>query len=230
MGDSPRSIVLVHGAWHGPWAWSKIATPLRERGYEVHMPANPSSGPDPTALGDLYDDAENLRSTLAGIDGEALIVAHSYGGIVTTEGAAGAENVGHIVYLTAFMLDEGESLFSSVGSQEPDWWMKDASEESLLPGQADEIFFNDCSSMDQANAVSRLEPQSLPSFKQPVRSVAWRDVPTTYVICEDDNAIPPFVQEELAKRADDVKRLGTSHSPFLSKPDEVVDLIAELAG
>ena len=52
-------------------------------------------------------------------------MAHSYGGIVATEGAAGADNVAHLVYLTAFMLDEGESLFAMVGGQEPDWWIKD---------------------------------------------------------------------------------------------------------
>jgi pimeloyl-ACP methyl ester carboxylesterase len=229
MADS-RSIVLVHGAWHGPWAWSKVVAPLRERGLDVHTVANPSSGPDPTSLGDLYDDADNLRRTLAGIDGEALVVAHSYGGVVVTEGAAGADNVGHLLYVTAFMLDEGESLFSTVGGQEPDWWIKDSAEASLLPGRPEEIFFNDCTGTDAAEAVSQLEPQSLPSFKQPVRSVAWRDEPSTYVICEQDNAIPPFMQEQLAQRAGDVRRLGTSHSPFLSEPDGVVEIIVELAG
>jgi pimeloyl-ACP methyl ester carboxylesterase len=229
MADS-RSVVLVHGAWHGPWAWTKLLTPLRERGLDVHTVSNPSSGPDPTSLGDLYDDAENLRRTLAGLDGEALVVAHSYGGVVVTEGAAGADNVGHLLYVTAFMLDEGESLFSAVGSQEPDWWIKDSAEVSLLAGRPDEIFFNDCTGADAADAASRLEPQSLSSFKQPVRSVAWRDTPSTYVICEKDNAIPPFMQEQLAQRAGDVRRLGASHSPFLSQPDGVVEIIAELAG
>lgn len=228
MGNS-RSIVLVHGAWHGPWAWSKVAGPLRDRGFDVHALANPSSGPDTSALGDAYDDAENLRKTLAALDGRALVVAHSYGGIVATEGAAGATNVDHMLYLTSFMLDEGESLFATVGGVEPDWWIKDEHERSLMPGRPEEIFFNDCSPDDAADAVSRLEPQSLPSFQQPVRSVAWRDVPSTYVICDNDNAIPVFAQEHLSQRAGDVRRMGASHSPFLSMPDPVVDLIAELA-
>jgi pimeloyl-ACP methyl ester carboxylesterase len=229
MAD-PRSIVLVHGAWHGPWAWSKVADPLRGRVLDVHLVANPSSGPNAHELGDLYDDADNLRRTLAGIDGEVLLVAHSYGGIVATEGAAGADNVAHLVYLTAFMLDEGESLFAMVGGQEPDWWIKDPDELSLMPGRPEEIFYNDCSPEDTADAVSRLEPQSLPSVKQPVRAVAWRDIPSTYVVCGQDNAIPPFAQEHLSERAGDVRRMDTSHSPFLSKPDGVIDLIAELAG
>jgi pimeloyl-ACP methyl ester carboxylesterase len=228
MADSP-SIVLVHGAWHGPWCWSRVAGPLRERGLDVHALNLPSSGNDTSALADLYGDAEVVRAALDEIDGEALVVAHSYGGVATTEGAAGAGNVAHIVYLTAFMLDEGESLFSLVGGVEPDWWIKDEGERSLMPGRPEEIFYNDCSAEVAADAASRLVPQSLPAVKQPVRSVAWRDVPTTYVICDRDNAIPVFAQEHLAQRAGDVRRLDASHSPFLSRPGEVVALIAELA-
>ena len=229
MGDS-RSIVLVHGAWHGPWCWSKVAEPLRGRGLDVHTVKLPSSGSDPSALADLYGDAAAVRAALDEIDGEVVVVAHSYGGIATTEGAAGASNVAHIVYLTAFMLDEGESLFAAVGAVEPDWWIKDEQELSLMPGRPEQIFYNDCSPEDTADAVSRLEPQSLAAIKQPVRSVAWREAPTTYVICDQDNAIPVFAQEYMAERAGDVRRIDASHSPFLSRPDEVVELITGLAG
>jgi pimeloyl-ACP methyl ester carboxylesterase len=228
VADS-RSIVLVHGAWHGPWAWSRVAGPLRERGFDVHTVANPSSGSDPTALRDLYDDADNLRRTLAGLGDDVLVVAHSYGGIVATEGAAGAANVSHLLYVTAFMLDEGASLLSTVGGEAPDWWVRDEDGLSTTVSRAEEIFFNDCSPEDAADAASRLEPQSLPSFEQPVRSVAWRDIPSSYLICERDNAIPPVLQEQLAERAGDVRRVEASHSPFLSRPGEVAELIAELA-
>jgi pimeloyl-ACP methyl ester carboxylesterase len=192
--------------------------------------ANPSCGPDTSALGDLYDDADNLRRTLAGIDGEVLVVAHSYGGAVATEGAAGADNVARIVYLTAFMLDEGESLFGLVGGVEPDWWLKDPDDRSLMPGRPEQIFFNDCSPEVAAEAASRLQPQSLPSIKQAVRSVAWRDIPSAYVICDQDNAIPVFAQEHMARRAQEVRRLDASHSPFLSMPDQVTELVTEFAG
>ncbi len=229
MAES-RSIVLVHGAWHGPWAWSKVAGPLRERGFVVHTPANPSSGPDPDSLGDLYDDADNVRRTLAGLDGEALVVAHSYGGVVATEGAAGAGNVAHLLYLTAFMLDEGESLRETVGGVEPDWQIVDEAGLGVTVTRAEEIFYNDCSPEDAAEAAGQLEPQSREALGQSVRQAAWHDIPSTYLICERDNAIPPFVQEELAQRAGEVRRLDASHSPFLSRPDEVIELIAELAG
>jgi hypothetical protein len=59
--------------------------------------------------------------------------------------------------------------------------------------------------------------------------VAWHDAPSTYVICEQDNAIPPVAQEQMSRRAGEVRRMDASHSPFLSRPGEVVELIAGLA-
>lgn len=229
MADS-RSIVLVHGAWHGPWVWDKVAGPLRERGFDVHAVDLPSIGPDTGSLADMYGDAAAVRAALDEIDGEALVVAHSYGGVATTEGAAGAGNVGHIIYLTAFMLDEGESLFATVGGVEPDWWITSEDGTSVTVDRPDEIFYNDCSPEDAAAAAAQLAPQLRECYMQPIRSVAWRGVPTTYVICDRDNAIPVFAQEHFAQRAGDVLRIDASHSPFLSRPDEVVALIAERAG
>jgi pimeloyl-ACP methyl ester carboxylesterase len=153
------------------------------------------------------------------------VVAHSYGGAPTTQGAAGADNVAHIVYLTAFMLDEGESLFGLVGGVAPDWWDVAEDGETLMPARPEEIFFNDVSEDATRAAVQQLAPQSMAAVKSPVTAVAWRDVPTTYVICDQDNAIPVPAQEMLAGRADNVTRLDASHSPFLSQPDAVVGVI-----
>ena len=58
----------------------------------------------------MFDDARSCATPIAAAGGETVVVGHSYGGVVITEGAAGAEGVRHLVYLTAFMLDEGESL------------------------------------------------------------------------------------------------------------------------
>lgn len=222
--ESP-TVVLVHGAWHGPWVWSRVERALTAEGVEVVSVALPSSGPDPGALGGLEDDAATVRAAIDAVDGPVVVVAHSYGGAPTTQGAAGAENVAHIVYLTAFMLDEGESLLGLVGGVAPDWWQVADDGESLLPGRPEEIFYNDLSEESAAAAAAQLQPLSMRAIETPVSAVAWRDVPTTYVICELDNAIPVPAQEMLAGRAGTVHRLEASHSPFWSKPDEVVEII-----
>jgi pimeloyl-ACP methyl ester carboxylesterase len=223
--DESPTVVLVHGAWHGPWAWSEVQAQLADQGVDVLTVDLPSVGEDTSALGDLDDDAAAVRAAIDSVDGPVVVVAHSYGGAPTTQGAAGADNVTHIVYLTAFMLDEGESLFGLVGGVAPDWWQVADDGASLMPARPEEIFFNDVSEDATRAAVDRLAPQSMAAVKGAVGAVAWRDVPTTYVICDQDNAIPVPAQEMLAGRADNVTRLDASHSPFLSQPDAVVGVI-----
>jgi len=222
--ESP-TVVLVHGAWHGPWCWSEVERLLADEGVDVLTVDLPSVGEDTTALGDLDDDAAAVRAVIDSVDGPVVVVAHSYGGAPTTQGAAGADNVQHIVYLTAFMLDEGESLFGLVGGVAPDWWQIAEDGASLLPARPEELFFNDVSEEATRASVDRLAPHSMAAIKAPVSAVAWRDVPTTYVICDRDNAIPVPAQEMLSGRAGSVTRLDASHSPFLSMPDEVVGII-----
>lgn len=219
------TVVFVHGAWHGPWAWSEVERRLTDEGVDVVTVDLPSVGSDSGDLADLDDDAAAVRAAIDAVDGPVVVIAHSYGGAPTTQGAAGADNVAHIVYLTAFMLDEGESLFGLVGEVAPEWWDVAEDGQSLMPARPEEIFFNDVSEDATRAAVERLAPHSMAAFTSPISAVAWRDVPTTYVICERDNAIPVPAQEMLAGRAGNVSRLDTSHSPFLSQPDAVVEII-----
>jgi pimeloyl-ACP methyl ester carboxylesterase len=229
MADSP-TILLVHGAWHGSWGWERVSEGLRQRGFEVTAVDLGSHAPAGSDPGDLYADVEIVRRAIDSVDGPVVVVAHSYGGVPTTEATAGAGNVAHIVYLTAFMLDEGESLFATVGSVQPDWWLVSDDGRTVFPDRAEEIFYNACPPELAAEAAGRLQPQSIASFEQPVRAVGWRDAPATYVICDQDAAIPVFAQEHMSQRAGHVRRLDADHSPFLMLPDAVVELIAEIAG
>ena len=224
MADPP-TVVLVHGAWHGAWAWDEVAARLRADGTPVVAVDSPSVA----AGGDMYDDALAVRDAIAAIDGEVVVVGHSYGGIVITEGAAGAQGVRHLVYLTAFMLDEGESLSTIAGSTPPAWQVPDPDGRMLSVAGAQQVFYNTCDSEVADVAAARLRPQTIASFVQPVKSVAWRAVPSTYVICDRDNAIPVPAQEAMAARADTTHRLDSDHSPFLTDPDAVAGLIRAVA-
>jgi pimeloyl-ACP methyl ester carboxylesterase len=224
MAD-PATVVLVHGAWHGAWCWDEVAARLRADGTPVVAVDSPSVA----AGGDMYDDARNLRDAIAEAGGETVVVGHSYGGVVATEGAAGARSVRHLLYLTAFMLDEGESLSTIAGSTPPAWQVPDADGRTLSVAGAQEVFYNTCDPEVADAAAARLRPQTIASFVQPVKSVAWRDVPSTYVICDRDNAIPVPAQEAMAARADTTHRLDSDHSPFLTDPAAVAALIRTVA-
>jgi pimeloyl-ACP methyl ester carboxylesterase len=223
MADS-ATVVLVHGAWHGAWAWDEVAARLRADG----TPVVAFDLPSVASGGDMYDDARAVRDAIAAADGETVVVAHSYGGVAVTEGAAGAPGVRHLLYLTAFMLDEGESLATIAGSTPPAWQIPDADGRTLTVAGAQEVFYNTCAPEVADAAAARLRPQTIASFVQPVRSVAWRDVPSTYVICDRDQAIPVVAQEAMAARAGTTHRLESDHSPFLTDPDAVADLIRAL--
>ena len=87
------------------------------------------------------------------------------------------------------------------------------------------IFYNDVDTMTARRAVSQLGYQSYASKRQQLTETAWETIPSTYVICEDDNALPVATQELIAQRADDIQRLSASHSPFLSQPAALARLI-----
>jgi pimeloyl-ACP methyl ester carboxylesterase len=225
MADRP-TFVLVHGAWHGAWCWDEVAARLRADGAPVVAVDLPSVA----SGGDMYDDARFVRDAIAAVGGETVVVGHSYGGVVITEAAAGAEGVRHLVYLTAFMLDEGESLATITGSTPPDWQIADPDGGTLSVAGAQEVFYNTCPPEVADAAAARLRPHTIAAFVQPVTSVAWRDVPATYVICDRDNAIPVPAQEAMAARAGTTQRLDSDHSPFLTDPGALADLLRAVAG
>jgi len=226
------TLLLVHGAWHGAWCWDELIRVLTERGWEARAIDLPTvHAPHKETLG-MQDDADAVRAAIDAVAGPVVVVAHSYGGVPVTQGAH-ASNVQHIVYVAAFALDEGESLLAAVGGVEPDWWHVDGllatAGDELRPPR--ELFFADVAPDVAAAASARLLPQAVRSFRDTVTSVAWRNTPTTYVITEQDGIFPLPAQEALAARSGSAApRLDTSHSPFLSQPDALADIIEIAAG
>jgi pimeloyl-ACP methyl ester carboxylesterase len=227
MAGTP--LLLVHGAWHGSWCWRSVSPALEDAGFTTHTVELPSHGKDTSTLGGLHDDATVIREALAGLPDGIVVVAHSYGGVPMAEGAADAPNVRHLVYVTAFMLDEGESLLGAAGGTPQQWWEPTPDGQAWTARGPEDVFYNDCSESDAAWAVPQLQPQSASSFADTLRAAAWRDRPSTYVVCERDQAIPLFAQEAMSQRAGEVVRLDAGHSPFLSRPNEFVKLLARFA-
>src|SRR5207249_1912200 len=100
-GPKP-SVVLVHGAWADGSSWSGVVARLQDQGYTVYVPPNPLRG--------LASDSAYLASFLQSITGPIILVGHSYGGAVITNAATGNSNVKALVFVDAFVPDEGESL------------------------------------------------------------------------------------------------------------------------
>jgi pimeloyl-ACP methyl ester carboxylesterase len=186
--------------------------------------------PDKVALG-MMADAEAVRAAIDAVDGDVVVVAHSYGGVPATQGAD-AGRVAHIVFIAAFVLDAGESLFKAAGGVQADW--QDIKDGLAMAGTdtypAQGLFYGDLPADEADAAAARLVTQSACAYHDEVTVTSWRGRPTTYVITEQDAIFPVQAQEALAARAGAAMvRMATSHSPFLSQPVAVADIIENAA-
>ncbi|MCC3773736.1 alpha/beta fold hydrolase [Streptomyces sp. UNOB3_S3] len=224
------TFLLVHGAWHGAWCWDPVRAALDADGWRsdaVDLPsANPPVGRHHGACpAGVLDDANAIRDSLRRIDGPVVVIAHSYGGVPTTEAIADAANVVGAVYLAAFQLDVGESLLTFLGTPAPD----DDTGHTPPYEDARRILFDDVPEAVADRAVARLRPQSVRTFTDRVTAAGWRTVPSAYIVCDRDQSLEPSRQRELATRADSVHRLPSSHSPFLSMPRQLATLLGRIA-
>jgi pimeloyl-ACP methyl ester carboxylesterase len=221
------TMVLIHGAWHGPWVWARVQPHLISAGWRVLTVKLPSvaDGSDPQV--GMMADAEHIHRQLIDIDEPIVVVAHSYAGVPVSQAAAGLLNVRHIVYLTAFQLDVGDSLMSVAAGRTPTWWQINPPITTVR--NPHDVFYNDMTPEDAAWATAQLKPHNYAVATEALTQAAWHTIPSTYVVCERDRAIPPSTQEAMATRATQVHRLPTSHSPFLSQPSATARLIGEIA-
>lgn len=221
------AIVLVHGAWGGSWCWERVVPLLEARGVDVVAPDLPSVGADPAYKGGLAEDAAAVRALLESTTGPHVLCGHSYGGMVITAAAAGREDVARLVYLCAFMPDAGESLFELTGGKQAPW-IQQLDDGTTLPDpeHSTTVDYADCDPETRRAAVARLRPQVRAPFTGVIEDAAWRRIPSTYVICSQDESLPPGLQRDLfAPRATEVLELESSHSPFFSQPTAVAALL-----
>ena len=232
--ESPL-IVVVHGAWHGAWCWAKLQSELDSRGIPSLAVDLPGHGASVQPLGDLHGDAALINGLLRRLDRPVVLVGHSYGGAVITQAAAGAGNVAHLVYLTAFVLDEGETVVSLLQSMPPaDTLLSKAmiigdGVSTIDPELAHDAFFGRCDPMATPANIARLCPQPFATFSQPAIAAAWKTIPSTYVRCTADEAIHISHQDLMAARCTNVITLDTDHSPFSSMPVETAEILARIA-
>jgi pimeloyl-ACP methyl ester carboxylesterase len=194
---------------------------LREAGHDPVALDLPSAG----GTGNLADDVAVVRAAIEQSSEPTAVVAHSYGGIPTTVATAGLRQVQHLVYVCAFMLDQGESLLSAIDHVVPPWIGVDEAAGVSRVLDPMNAFYLDVDPADAEAAVARLRTQTLSSFADPVTAVGWRDIDSTYVLCTEDGAIPFAAQQAMSARAGTVHTMESSHSPFLSQPLELVTLL-----
>lgn len=232
------TIVLVHGAWADGSSWDGVVKDLQKQGYTVDVPPNPLRG--------LKPDSEYLKDYLSTIKGPIVLAGHSYGGAVVTDAATGNPEVKALVYVDAFIPDEGESLLSILTPKNPN-------EPGLNPeelfnfvpfpgapkGVTDLYLKPEVFPGALANGLPASEAAVLAATQRPIASnalaeestaPAWKTIPSWAVIGTEDHILPPQLQEFMTKRAGShVTDVKAGHLSLISKPKAVAKVIVAAA-
>ncbi|MFI7696966.1 alpha/beta fold hydrolase [Nonomuraea sp. NPDC049655] len=225
------TIVLVHGGFADASNWNEVITRLQRDGYTAIAPANPLRG--------LPVDAPYIASVLKSIDGPIVLVGHSYGGAVITNAAADNPNVKALVYIAAFVPDEGEQLGALI-SKYPGTQIPAAVKEVPYPDGVDLYLkpdkFRSAFAADLPASVTRImqatqRPFAASSFTDKTTAAAWRTIPSWGMVATEDKAIPPDLERWFYKRAKAhvVEARGASHVPMISQPGLTTRLIETAA-
>ena len=237
MSPSQPVIVLVHGAWADASSWSSVISELRRHGFTVYAPPNPLRG--------LPQDSAYLHQFLtqnAALQGQPVVlVGHSYGGAVVTNAAVGAFGVRALVYVDAFIPDEGDTI-GGLASAEPgsclgneafnpvpypgapsgdvDLYIKP----DLVPG----CFATGLPASQAAVIAATQRPLTASAFTEPSGPPAWKTIPSWAVIGTGDQVIPPAELTFMAKRAGaHITDVNAGHLSLVSEPSVVTGVILQ---
>ncbi|MFI2642319.1 alpha/beta fold hydrolase [Streptomyces sp. NPDC018610] len=225
--------VLVHGAFADAAGWSGVIDRLQRAGVPVLAPPNPLRG--------LAADAAYIASVAARIDGPVVLVGHSYGGAVITV-AGTAENVVGLVYIAAYVPDEGESLGELQGrfpdsplvSNLEEWSYPTAEGDRATEVTIAEKAFPSVFAADLPEEVTKVlaaaqRPLALGVFAEKAAAAAWKSKPSWALVAGADRAIDPDVERFGAERAAAtvVELDGASHAVALSQPEAVARIVID---
>jgi pimeloyl-ACP methyl ester carboxylesterase len=232
---SKPTIVLVHGAWADASSWNAVASELQSQGFTVLAPTN--------LLRNVTIDAPYITSFLAQqTSGPVVLVGHSYGGFVTTNAAVGADNVKALVYVDAFIPDEGEFVFSILGGSGSAFDIPDPTvvfdlagypgapegdvEAILKPDTVHSSFCQDLPEAQRWLVHAGQRPITLSANTTPSGPPAWKNLPSWAVIGTEDRVIPPATLRSMAERAGaTITEAPASHVSMISQPQVALDAI-----
>ena len=219
-----KNVVLVHGGFVDGSGWEGVYKILKKDGFSVTIVQNPTIS--------LAGDVAATKSALAAQNGPAILVGHSYGGVVITE-AGSHPNVAGLVYIAAFAPDKNESVSSLIQNPPPG-----APVPPIMPPQDGFLFldkakFRESFAADVAQDVAAFMadaqvPWGLEALNGAVTEPAWKSKPSWYLVSTDDKMIPPDAQRAMSKRTGaTVVEVKGSHAVYVSQPREVAHLIEE---
>jgi len=223
MAMQDVGVILAHGAWADGTSWARVITALKADGAKVSTV--------PLPLTSLADDVAALNRTLERTEGPILLAAHAYAGAVIA--LARPERVKALVYVTALAPDEGETVADVFYRNEPHpqapKLAPDGNGLIWLPEGAFATAFAQNASADERAVLAAVQRPLSPScITVPVGRPLWKDIPSWFLVAEDDRMIVPATQRTMAERMKaEIKTHAVDHTPIVTAPGAVVDIIRD---
>ncbi len=217
------TVVLVHGAWADGSSWSRVITDLRRTGIAVIAA--------PIPLTSLDDDVNAVLRTIDRTEGPVVLAAHAYAGGVI--GATSHPRIKALVYVVALAPDEGETVADVFyrdppHPQAPQLKPDDGGWIWLPENAFATAFAQHATAEEQALLAAVQRPIAAPCIQQPVPRPGWRDLPSWYLVAEEDRMINPGTQKFMAERMQARTRTDAfDHAPLVTRPQAVVDILTE---
>jgi pimeloyl-ACP methyl ester carboxylesterase len=223
MATEDVSVVLAHGAWADGSSWAGVIAALKEQ--------NPKVSAAPLPLTSLVDDVAALNRSLDRTKGPIVLAGHAYAGAVIA--LARPERVKAMVYVTALAPEEGEKVADVFYRVQPHPQAPNLVPDSngliWLPDGAFATAFAQNASADQHAVLAAVQrPISVNCITVPVGRPLWKEIPTWFLIAEDDRMIVPETQRYMAARMKaQTKAHRVDHAPSVSAPAVVADIIRD---
>ncbi|HDR8183100.1 TPA: alpha/beta fold hydrolase [Bacillus thuringiensis] len=231
--------ILIHGAWQGEWAWELVKPQLEAFGHTVVTLDLPGSGKDMTPSQNVTLDSyvNAVTATIDQQNEKVILVGHSMGGIVITQTAELIPNkIDKLVYLCAFLPQNGESLSSKLdGEAGPQFSINENDMTAeLVPELTEQTFLNATENAAiKESSFKQMRPQPLGPFQQELKisEENFGTIDRIYIETTLDRAIPIDFQRRMNTETPCAKviTLEADHSPFFSKTSELVSHLHELS-
>lgn len=219
-----RNVVLVHGAFADGSGWQPVAEILEKDGYTVSIVQEPETS--------FAQDVTATTRVLDGLQGRAVLVGHSYGGAIITQ-AGNDPHVASLVYVAAFVPDEGDTILSQIEKAPPAATSIAPTPDGYLlvdPARFPADFAADLPGA-QAHfmAISQV-PWNKAILTTPITAPAWKSKPAYGIVARQDRMINPDLERQMYRHAGaSVTEIKGSHAVFISQPRAVAEVIERAA-
>jgi pimeloyl-ACP methyl ester carboxylesterase len=237
-----KTFILIHGSWHSSWNWHKVIPLLEKLGYKGLAIDLPAMGRDktPVKIVKMATTVKKICQFIDSIEGKVILVGHSKNGIMISQAAEyRSSKIEKLVYLAAYLVPNGKtqreySVQDTEGVLKPFVSVHENLKATTLQHAIyKEGLYHDCedSITDLAKLLLSYEPIESGITPLKLTNAKYGKIPRFYIECTEDRAVTPFIQRKMYTETpcEKVFSMKTSHSPFFSQPQALVDILGEIA-